>query len=91
MIFLSSNIKWLRKRAKKSQGILAEQLHITREMLNSYEHGLANPSLQVLVNMADYFGLSTDSLLRINLTTYHELQFRALLEKEQLKGHLEPK
>ncbi|MCO4294303.1 helix-turn-helix domain-containing protein [Solitalea sp. MAHUQ-68] len=82
---MGSNIKWLRKRVKKSQTELAEQLNVSRAVINSYEHNIAKPPLELLVTVADYFGLSTDTLLRTNLATYHELPFRELLEAEKIK------
>nr|WP_256471431.1 helix-turn-helix transcriptional regulator [Solitalea agri] len=85
MIYVGSNIKWLRKRVKKSQTELAEQLNVSRAVINSYEHNIAKPPLELLVTVADYFGLSTDTLLRTNLATYHELPFRELLEAEKIK------
>lgn len=84
MLYIASNIKWLRKRSKKSQALLAEQFIITRGALNSYEHGTAKPHLELLIKMADYFELSVDTLLRADLRNYHEWQFRQLVEREKL-------
>lgn len=84
MLYIASNIKWLRKRSKKSQALLAEQFIITRGALNSYEHGTAKPHLELLIKMADYFELSADTLLRTDLRNYHEWQFRQLVEREKM-------
>ncbi|POY37951.1 hypothetical protein C3K47_05355 [Solitalea longa] len=90
MLYVGSNIKWLRKRAQKSQAELAEQLNISRAVINSYEHNIAKPPLELLLVMADYFELSTDTLLRTNLAAYHELPFRELLEAEKIKKRITP-
>ncbi|SMO65832.1 helix-turn-helix transcriptional regulator [Solitalea koreensis] len=85
MVYLDSNIKLLRKRAKKSQGDLAEQLGVSRAVLNSYENRIANPPLELLVKISRHFGLSVDVLLKTDLAKLHELQLRQLEASEGSK------
>jgi transcriptional regulator with XRE-family HTH domain len=85
MVYLDSNIKLLRKRRKKSQGDLAEQLGISRAVLNSYENKIANPPLELLIKISRHFGLSVDTLLKTDLTKFHELQLRQLEALEDEK------
>ncbi|SEA23218.1 Helix-turn-helix domain-containing protein [Arachidicoccus rhizosphaerae] len=78
-IFLSENIGFLRKRRKLTQQQLAQLLDFTREKMRAIEKGATkNPSVEDLVKFSDFFKLSVDSLLKVNLTKLQELQLREL-------------
>lgn len=42
---------------------MAEILHISRQSYNFYENGQREPKIDMLLKMADYFGVSVDYLL----------------------------
>ena len=73
-MYLSSNIKFLRKRKRFTQSVLAESLGIKRSNVNNYENGSAIPPVQILVALSDLFHISVDTLLRINLSSLRESQ-----------------
>jgi transcriptional regulator with XRE-family HTH domain len=73
-MYLSSNIRFLRKRKRFTQSVLAESLGIKRSNVNNYENGTAIPPVQVLVALSDLFHISVDTLLRINLSSLRESQ-----------------
>jgi transcriptional regulator with XRE-family HTH domain len=73
-MYLSSNIKFLRKRKRYTQSVLAESLGIKRSNVNNYENGTAIPPVQILVALSDLFHISVDTLLRINLSSLRESQ-----------------
>lgn len=72
-MFFAENIKFLRKRKRKSQADLAEQLEITRTTLAGYEKSV-QPPFKVLVKFAEYFNVSIDALIRYNLQELSEFQ-----------------
>jgi len=72
-MFFAENIKFLRKRRKKSQADLAEQLNITRTTLAGYEKSV-QPPFKVLIKFAEYFKVSIDALIRYNLQELSEFQ-----------------
>ncbi|WP_321516181.1 XRE family transcriptional regulator [Marinifilum fragile] len=72
-MFFAENIKFLRKRRRKSQADLAEQLEITRTTLAGYEKSV-QPPFKVLVKFAEYFNVSIDALIRYNLQELSEFQ-----------------
>lgn len=79
VVYLGENIKFLRQRKKKSQQELAEALGMTRVKLNSYENThRCNMPAEDLLNVADYFKMSVDTLLKVRLQTLSELKLRAL-------------
>lgn len=83
---LNSNFKFLRKKRGLTQESLAENLGISRSKLAGYELNI-NPPLDTLVKISDYLGVSTDILLREDLSSYSEYKLRELLETDQfLRG-----
>ncbi len=83
---LNSNLKILRKKRGITQENMADGLGISRSKLAGYESGI-NPPLDTLVRISDYFGVSTDILLREDLGSYSEYKLRELLETDQfLRG-----
>lgn len=73
-MFLSENLKFLRKRRKLTQQELAETLNTKRSSINNYENGTTVPPMNVLIGLSDLFHLSIDTLVRINLPGLRESQ-----------------
>ena len=51
---IGNNLKLLRKRLKKSQEEVAQDLNLTRSTYSGYENGVAQPNLESLVEFSDY-------------------------------------
>ncbi len=68
----SENIKLLRKRRGRTQDDVAQALNMKRSTLSGYENKVAKPSAEVLIAFADYYGVSVDTLLRVNLSKTSE-------------------
>jgi len=64
---VTSNIRFLRKKAGYTQAQLAEQLDIKRSLVGAYEEGRAEPKLSTLVNIARLFDISLDELITQDL------------------------
>lgn len=60
---LNRKIKELRYENSLTQEQLAEILGIAKNTLCQYEKNKANPSLEIVLKIADYFGVSVDYLL----------------------------
>lgn len=73
-MFLSENLKFLRKRRMLTQQELADRLNTKRSSINNYENGTTFPPVNVLIALSDLFHLSVDTLLRINLSGLRESQ-----------------
>lgn len=61
---LSEKIRELRKRSGLSQEELAERLDVSRQAVSKWELGSALPTADKLVELADFFGVSLDYLMR---------------------------
>lgn len=78
-VFWASNLKFLRTRKKMSQDDLANKLEIKRSKLNAHENGHSkNPPVEDLLKFSDFFRMSIDTLLKVDLTTLSELKLRDL-------------
>ena len=56
-------LKTIRKKRNLNQQKVAMDLNISREALSYYENGKREPSLQLLVQMSDYFNVSFNYLI----------------------------
>ncbi len=68
MKFISKNIRHLRRLKGVTQEVLAEDLQVTRSRISSYEEGRSAPTIEMLIQLSDYFKLPIDILLRNDLT-----------------------
>jgi transcriptional regulator with XRE-family HTH domain len=66
-MYFASNIKFLRKRKDRTQDEVAAALNLKRSTLSGYENGVAQPSIDILVTFSGYFGISIDTILKIDL------------------------
>jgi transcriptional regulator with XRE-family HTH domain len=71
--FFSNNIRLLRKKKDMSQGTLAGKLKTTRSSVNNYENGVL-PPVNVILLISEYFGISIDTLLLVDMTKLTQAQ-----------------
>lgn len=60
---LNEKIKSLRLAGNYSQVDIAEKLSVTKQTVSNWENNNIQPSVDMLVKIADLFGVSTDYLL----------------------------
>lgn len=60
---IAKNIKYLRKRKKWTQQDLADKMDLPRTTLGDYERGKTEPSIPMLVQLAQAFEVDIDSLV----------------------------
>lgn len=63
---LSDRIHELRLAAGLTQVSLANELNVTKQCVSNWENDNILPSIDVLVRLAKYFGVSTDYLLGLD-------------------------
>ncbi len=60
----NERLRFLRKETGKEIKKVAEDCNISRDILSKYELGRCEPSLEVLVILANYYHVSLDYLIR---------------------------
>ena len=60
---VANSIKKLRQEKQLSQEQLAEQLHVTRQAVSSWETGKTQPDIETLTRLAEFFGVSVEHLI----------------------------
>lgn len=63
---VGERIKLLRNQRKLSQIALGEVLGVSKSVISSYENSVHLPPYDVLLKMAQFFGVSTDYLLGVS-------------------------
>ena len=56
-------LQTLREKRRLSRRTLAELCGLSKTMISLYERGEKAPSVDALINLADFFGVSTDYLI----------------------------
>ena len=77
-MYLTSNIKFLRKHRNRTQDDVAFALGMKRSTLSGYENGVAEPNLEALVAFSKYFGIAIDTLVKVDLSAISPMQLSQL-------------
>ena len=77
---LNENIKTLRTQKGLNQVELAKELCVTKQFVSNWENDNVLPSIEMLVKIADYFGVTTDFLL--GRTAKQEINVDGLTDEE---------
>ncbi len=77
-------IKILREARGLSHQRLAIELNVSQAMISKYELGQAEPDIQMICNIAQYFGVSADYLLELSDDKYASAAGLSETEKEIL-------
>jgi transcriptional regulator with XRE-family HTH domain len=85
---IGTNLKLLRKRLKRSQEEVAQDLGLTRSSYSGYENGVAQPGIDLLVALCDYYRIPIDDFLRKDLESLSEKDWEQLGKEplNDLKG-----
>ncbi len=63
MTNLANNLTFYRKKNNLTQGQLGELLHVSAQAISKWENGQAEPSLDIILKLAEIYHISTDELL----------------------------
>ena len=67
-MYLAGNIKLLRKRRSRTQDDVAFTLNMKRSTLSGYENRVAEPGAEALIALSQYYKISIDTLLKVDLS-----------------------
>ncbi len=80
---IASNLKFLRKNSTKSQEDVASDLGIKRTTLSGYENGSAEPGSENLVRLSNYYQVSIDALIKLDLAHHSKEDWNAVQSKNE--------
>ena len=78
MNIFASNIKLLRKRRGRTQDDVAFALDMKRSTLSGYENEVAQPGIDALLSFSKYYGISVDTLLKVDLSKLSQSELAQL-------------
>lgn len=70
---LNENIKQLRQTRNLSQVDLARALGVTKQSISNWENNNIQPSIDMLIQLARFFSVSTDFMLGLDERKYIEI------------------
>lgn len=76
---VGSNLQTLRKANNLTQQELADKLHYSDKSISKWELGYATPSVDILKEFADYFGVTVDYLI----TPHEEEETKEMVKQKQ--------
>lgn len=82
MSIIGKNIRKIRTVKKLSQAAFAEIFNLARPSVGAYEEERSEPKLETVIQIANYFGISIDSLLTKELTINDLYNFNVHLEED---------
>lgn len=79
-MFFGEKLKREREKRGWSQVDLAEKIHVSRQSVSKWETGRNYPSIEVIIDLSDLFGITIDELLRSD----EELKEKVIQDSKQL-------
>ncbi len=70
---LNENIRQLRLARNLSQVDLAKSLGVTKQSISNWENNNIQPSIDMLIRLAEFFSVSTDRMLGLDQREYIEI------------------
>jgi transcriptional regulator with XRE-family HTH domain len=65
---LAENLKILRRNEDISQEEISERFNVSRQTISKWENGQSQPSIEMLIDLANWFEVSIDDLVRGDMT-----------------------
>ena len=66
-MYFFSNLSYLRVTKRLTQTALGKEIGLSKQIICLYESGTREPSVETLLKVSDYFGVSIDDLLKEDL------------------------
>jgi transcriptional regulator with XRE-family HTH domain len=75
---VGNNLKLLRKQFGKSQDDVSKSLGLNRSTYSGYENSVAQPSLEIISMISDYYNISVDAILKNDFSSFSPSQWSKL-------------
>lgn len=81
---ITKNIRHLRHLKGLTQEVFADDLKVMRSRISSYEEGRSTPTIDMLIQLSDYFKIPVDILIKNDLTKSKDTSFIEIGNKRVL-------
>jgi len=85
-IILYSNLKFLREKFNLSQEEIAKLIKKKKSVIGNYEKGTSSPTINSLVKISIFFGITLDDLIKQDLRLREEKLLNFLIEDKSTFG-----
>ena len=72
---VGNNLKLLRKHFAKSQDEVSKSLGLNRSTYSGYENAVAQPSLEIISMISEFYNISIDAILKNDFSTFNSSQW----------------
>ena len=72
---VGNNLKLLRKHFGKSQDEVSKSLGLNRSTYSGYENAVAQPSLEIISMISEFYNISIDAILKNDFSTFNSSQW----------------
>ncbi len=72
---LAENLRILRRNEDISQDEISERFNVSRQTISKWENGQSQPSIEMLIDLANWFEVSIDDLVRGDMTKEKKLLY----------------
>jgi transcriptional regulator with XRE-family HTH domain len=86
MSYIGKNIRKIRSIKNYSQTDFADKFELKRATVGAYEEGRSEPKIATLIDIANYFSISVDDLLKKELTVNDLFKFDIFKKELQKSG-----
>lgn len=83
---LAINLRILRDKKKMTQAQVSEKLKLGEKVLSNYENGKREPDADMILDLADFYGVTADELLRSNSETEEYRKRLDILQSKYLNA-----
>ena len=75
---IGNNLKLLRKRKKLSQEDVSKSLGLTRSSYSGYENNVAQPSIENLILLSEFYKISIDDIVKKDVSQFDDREWKSL-------------
>lgn len=86
-MYFYSNLSYLRTTKQLTQTALGKEIGLSKQIICLYESGSREPSVETLLKVSDYFGISIDDLLKVDLQPTGSVLSRNLKYLRKREGY----
>lgn len=82
MNHFATNLTYCRKVFRVTQENLAIQLGRSQSTIGGWENKVSEPNVDALIKISEFFGISIDNIIKVDLVNVNLTEFKEMVKKE---------